>query len=73
MAGHVDLILSDRMKEGQVQQIELAVEASAALKQYQEAKDQESRAKALTEIEKVIRKIRASEVKEKGDAKGAGK
>jgi hypothetical protein len=63
--------LSSLMKEGKVQQTALAVEVSAALKQWMEAKDKKSRAKILQEMELLIAMLKAGEQQE--DSKGAGR
>jgi hypothetical protein len=68
-ADEVAQSLSGLMKEGKVQQIDLAVKASAALKQWMEAKDKESRAKILQEMELLIAMLKAGEQQE--DSKGA--
>jgi hypothetical protein len=49
----------------------LAGELSTILKQLQEAKDKESRAKILQEMEVLIGKLKAGEQQE--DSKGAGR
>jgi hypothetical protein len=72
MADNVASSLSSLMKERQVQHVDLAVEVSAVLKKWQETKDKESREKILKQMETLISKLRASEMKEKVDTKEGG-